>query len=189
MPPAPVLIVGLGNPGPKYANTRHNVGFRVVDALARRKRVSLSTEGDVQVGWTTHNGTRLGLAKPLTFMNRSGDAVAPLLEAHDMAPASLLVVVDDLHLDVGQLRLRPGGSSGGHNGLKHIAERLGTTNYPRLRVGIGSDYARGQQAAYVLAPFTRQQHAVIDDALIDACNAALAFATDGLNAAMNRYNG
>jgi PTH1 family peptidyl-tRNA hydrolase len=188
MPPAPALIVGLGNPGERYANTRHNIGFDTVDALAQRLGVGLSPEANAQVGWGCHRGARVGLAKPRTYMNRSGDAVASLLQEHEVTIDRLLVVVDDLHLDVGRLRLRPGGSSGGHNGLKHIAERLGTTDYPRLRVGIGSNYARGQQAEYVLAPFTAQQQSVIDDMLIDACTAALTFATDGLDAAMNRYN-
>lgn len=182
------LLVGLGNPGPKYAMTRHNVGFQVVEALAQRLRVSLTHEGNARVGTGQHQGVAVGLAEPLTYMNRSGDAVATLLQAHDLAVHNLLVVVDDLHLDVGQLRLRPGGSSGGHNGLKDIAERLGTTDYPRLRIGIGKDYAQGQQADYVLSPFTAQQQDVMEDALIDACNAALLFATDGLDAAMNRYN-
>ena len=188
MPTPKRLIVGLGNPGDAYANTRHNVGYQIVDALTSRCRISLAHRGNVRVGEGTHNDAHLVLAKPLTYMNRSGGAVAPLLEAHDLPPRTLLVVVDDLHLDVGQIRLRPGGSSGGHNGLKDIAKRLGTTDYPRLRIGIGNDYARGQQAEYVLEPFTRQQQDVIDDTLIDACNAALTWATDGTDAAMNRYN-
>lgn len=182
------LIVGLGNPGPKYADTRHNVGFEVADALADRLRISLSREYDALVGWGQHKNRRIGLAKPQTYMNRSGDPVAALVNAYDLSPGDLLVVVDDLNLDVGQLRLRPGGSSGGHNGLAHIEQRLGTSAYPRLRIGIGSDYPHGAQADYVLSPFSAQQRDVIDDTLIDACNAALTAVRDGVDAAMNRFN-
>lgn len=182
------LIVGLGNPGPEYADTRHNVGFMVVDALAGRLRVDLAREHNADVGWGRHKGRKVGLVKPQTFMNRSGDAVQPLVDAHDLSPEQILVVVDDVHLETGQLRLRPGGSSGGHNGLEHIAQRLGTTDFPRLRVGIGNDYGRGEQADYVLAPFSAQQRDAIDDALINACNAALTVVRDDLTAAMNRYN-
>lgn len=182
------LIVGLGNPGPEYEDTRHNVGFMVVDVLTQRLRVDLERDGRALVGWGDHRGHRVGLAKPLTYVNRSGDAVLPLLQQHDLEPSDLLVVVDDLNLDTGQLRLRPGGSSGGHNGLEHITQRLGTSAYPRLRIGIGNDYARGEQADYVLSPFTAQQHPVIEDALIDACNAVLTFVREDVDAAMNRYN-
>ena len=182
------LIVGLGNPGPEYEDTRHNVGFMAVDLLAQRLRLSLDHAHNALVGWGQHKGRRVGLAKPQTYVNRSGTPVAALLDAHSLDPSDLLVVVDDLNLDTGQLRLRPGGSSGGHNGLDHITQRLGTSAYPRLRIGIGSDYARGAQADYVLSPFTAQQQAVIDEALIDACNAALTVVREDLGAAMNRYN-
>jgi PTH1 family peptidyl-tRNA hydrolase len=182
------LIVGLGNPGPEYEDTRHNVGFMAVDGLAQRLRLSLAHERRALAGWGSYKGRRLGLAKPQTYVNRSGDAILPLMKQHDVAPSELLVVVDDLHLDTGQLRLRPGGSSGGHNGLAHIAERLETSAYPRLRIGIGDDYAQGEQAAYVLSPFTAQQRPLIEEALIDAANAALTFVRDGIDTAMNRYN-
>jgi PTH1 family peptidyl-tRNA hydrolase len=182
------LIVGLGNPGPEYEGTRHNVGFMVVDALAQRLRVTLDRAHDALVGWGQHKGRRVGLAQPQTYVNRSGTPVAALLDAHDLTPSDLLVVVDDLNLETGQLRLRPGGSSGGHNGLEHITQRLGTSSYPRLRIGIGNDYAPGAQAEYVLSPFTAQQQAVIDDTLIDACNAVLTAVRDDLDTAMNRYN-
>lgn len=182
------LIVGLGNPGPEYEDTRHNVGFMVVDALATRLRVTLATESRALVGWGQHKNRRVGLAKPQTYVNRSGDAVVPLMNQHDLEPSDLLVVVDDLNLDTGRIRLRPGGSSGGHNGLEHITKRLGTSTYPRLRIGIGDEYERGEQAEYVLSPFTAQQRPVIDEALIDACNAALTVVREDLDTAMNRYN-
>jgi PTH1 family peptidyl-tRNA hydrolase len=161
----------------------------VVDALVDRIRAgAFEREGNADVAWGQHKGQKVGLAKPQTYVNRSGDAVWPLMQAHDVETSELLVVVDDVHLDVGQLRLRPGGGSGGHNGLEHVQQRLGTSEYPRLRVGIGSDYERGRQADYVLEPFTAQQRDVLDDTLIDACNAALTVVREDLHTAMNRYN-
>ncbi len=182
------LIVGLGNPGAEYEGTRHNAGFMVADALAARCRLGLVPDGEALVGWGSHRGCAFGLAKPQAYMNRSGDAVRRLARAHGLGAAEILVVVDDLHLDVGAVRLRAGGGAGGHNGLEHVAERLGTTDFPRLRLGIGRDFPRGGQVDYVLAPFAPQQRAALEDALITACNAALAFVADGIEAAMNRYN-
>jgi len=183
------LLVGLGNPGPEYAQTRHNVGFMVIDALIDRLRAGpVRQEGAAELAETRYKGRDLVLAKPLTFMNRSGLAVEGLLRAYDLSPSSLLVIVDDVHLDVGQLRLRPGGSSGGHNGLSHIEDQIGTDQYPRLRIGIGSDYESGHQADYVLSPFSAQQQGPMDDALIDAANATLTVVREDLDAAMNRYN-
>ena len=189
MPASPSrLIVGLGNPGPDYADTRHNVGFRVVDALADRLRVSFAREHDALVGWGQYKNRRLGLAKPLTFMNRSGDAVAPLCEHNDLAPEALIVVVDDLNLPVGTIRLRPKGSSGGHNGLEHVARRLGTTRFPRLRVGVGDGFDAGGQVDYVLAPFTAEQEPEVERAVEDAVEALLTVVREDLDAAMTRFN-
>lgn len=182
------LIVGLGNPGPKYENTRHNVGFRVVDALADRLGVSFREKHNALVGWARDGDQKIGLAKPLTLMNRSGDAVAPLCEYNNLTPADLIVVMDDLNLDVGTIRLRPKGSSGGHNGLKHIARCLDTTRFPRLRIGIGSEFGPGGQSDYVLSPFTAAQQSEIEDALAHAEEAALMAVRDDLDAAMNRFN-
>ena len=182
------LIVGLGNPGDEYAGTRHNVGFMMVDALAERLRIDLERDGQARVGWGRHKGYPVGLAKPLTYMNRSGDAVAPLVREHDLDASEVLVIVDDVHLPPGKLRMRPNGSSGGHNGVEHVTERLGTDAFPRLRIGIGDDYGRGQQADYVLSPFSAQQQPVIEDALISASNAVLTYVRDGVDAAMNRFN-
>ncbi len=182
------LIVGLGNPGAEYEGTRHNVGARVVEALAARCGVEPVEEGRALVGWGRRRGRRFGLARPRTYMNRSGDAVERLMDAHDLRAADLLVVLDDMHLDVRAVRLRAGGSAGGHNGMAHIIDRLGTTGVPRLRLGIGSDFARGQQVDYVLAPFSSAQEPLVEDAVIHACNAALVFVTDGIEEAMNRFN-
>lgn len=188
--PAPArLVVGLGNPGPKYADTRHNVGYRVIEALADRLRVSsFSREHDAQVAWTQYKNQKIGLARPLTFMNRSGEAVAPLCEYNNLSPSALLVVVDDLDLPVGTIRLRPKGSSGGHNGLENVAQHLGTTQFPRLRIGIGSDFDAGEQVDYVLAPFTPEQEPHIQEAVEDAVEATLTTVREDLDTAMNRFN-
>lgn len=183
------LIVGLGNPGPKYENTRHNVGFRVVDALADQLRVSsFAREHDAMVGWGQYKNQKIGLAKPVTFMNRSGNAVAPLCEYNNLSPSDLLIIVDDLDLPVGTIRLRPKGSSGGHNGLEHVAQRLDTTAFPRLRIGIGSDFGDGKQVDYVLSPFAPDQQQPIQEAIEDAAEAVLTTVREDLSSAMTRFN-
>ncbi len=183
-----VLAIGLGNPGAEYEDTRHNVGHMVIDALTERLGVSLKHQPDALVGWGRHDGRKVGLAVPLAYMNRSGDPVAALQEHHDVALDQLLIVVDDLHLPVGTLRLRPSGSSGGHNGLAHVAQRLGTTDFPRLRVGIGNDFAEGRQTDYVLSSFSDEQKPTIRDAIEEAGDAILTVAHDDLEAAMNQFN-
>ena len=185
---SPLLAIGLGNPGAEYEDTRHNVGHRVVDALTERLDIALDHEPDALVGWGTHAGADLGLAIPLTYMNRSGDAVGALRAHYNLSADQLLIIVDDLHLPVGTLRLRPSGSSGGHNGLAHVAQRLGTSAFPRLRIGIGDDFARGQQADYVLSPFTDAQMPDAQAALQNAAEAVLTVAAADLDAAMNQFN-
>lgn len=182
------LVIGLGNPGSDYANTRHNIGFRVADALADRLDTSFRHVKSVMMAHGEYKSRTIRVAKPLTYMNRSGNAVAGLCREHDLSPDEVLVVVDDLNLPVGTIRLRPNGSSGGHNGLSHVAERLGTTNFPRLRVGIGSDFASGEQVDYVLSPFTAQQEPKIEAAVADAVAAILTAVREDLDAAMNQYN-
>lgn len=183
------LIVGLGNPGPEYAETRHNVGFMVVDRLAEEASTSFSHEkGDVLLARARHRGRRYGLAKPMSYMNRSGGAVLTLVRRFGLDPGDVLVIYDDIHLDVGRMRLREKGSAGGHNGVQDIIDRLGTDVFPRLRIGVGSDFPRGRQADYVLSPFTPDQLVLVDEVLGAAREAALTFVTDGVVTAMNRYN-
>lgn len=186
--PSSLLAIGLGNPGAEYEDTRHNVGHQVLEALADRLDVSFEHETNALVGWTRHDGERIGFAVPLSYMNRSGGPVASLKEHHDLALTDLLIVVDDLHLPVGTIRLRPSGSSGGHNGLAHVAERLGTTEFPRLRVGIGNDFPNGQQADYVLSPFSPDQKPKIRRAIAEAGDAILTIAHEDLETAMNQFN-
>jgi peptidyl-tRNA hydrolase, PTH1 family len=185
------LIVGLGNPGREYRETRHNVGFMVIDELARRHQLTLSLAPS-QVP-ETFIGKRYGaaallVAKPLTFMNRSGDAVAALARYFDIAPADLLVVVDEVALPFGKLRARARGSAGGHNGLKSIVERLGTQEFPRLRLGVGRGDSRRDLADHVLSTFEPGERAELETFIARAADAAEMFAVDGIGTVMNTYN-
>ena len=193
-PPPPAvaprrLVIGLGNPGPDYEGTRHNAGFLVVDRLAAETGVALDGEAaHAQIGEGLWRGEPLALAKPLTFMNRSGQAYAALSRRYGLGPEDVLVVYDDLALPVGQLRLRGKGSAGGHNGVQSVIEALGSTEFPRLRVGVGNSFPKGGQVDFVLSPFDESERAAVDGALDAAAEAALAFVRDGLTVAMNQYN-
>ncbi len=185
------LIVGLGNPGKDYRETRHNVGFMVIDELARRHQLTLSL-GPSQVPETfvakKFGADPLLVAKPLTFMNRSGDAVAALTRYYDIAPDDLLVVLDEAALPFGRLRARARGSAGGHNGLKSIVERLGTQEFPRLRLGVGRGDARRDLADHVLSKFEPAERAGLETFIARAADAAEMFAVDGIGTVMNTYN-
>lgn len=184
------LLVGLGNPGKEYRATRHNVGFAVAERLADELGVELSYDSQSKAlfGRGRLRGRRVLIAKPLTYMNRSGRSVRHLVQTHGLALEDVLVVYDDLNLPVGRIRLRGKGSAGGHNGIQSIIDALGSNAFPRLRVGIGDDYRRGKQVEYVLSPFSREQEPQIEDALARAQDAALCYVTDGLAEAMNRFN-
>lgn len=185
------LIVGLGNPGREYRETRHNVGFLVADELARRHQLSFSmAPSQVPDAFVAkkYGAEPLLLAKPLTFMNRSGDAVAALARYYDVAPADLLVVVDEVALPFGRLRARARGSAGGHNGLKSIIERLGTQEFPRLRLGVGRGDARRDLADHVLSKFDPAERAGLETFIARAADAAEMFAVDGIGTVMNTYN-
>lgn len=189
MPRAQRLIVGLGNPGPDYEATRHNAGFLVADAVARK--VGLAFEdgrGPFVIAAGSYRGVPLAVAKPMDFMNRSGTAVRKLLGQLGLEPDDALVVYDDLSLELGQIRLRGKGGAGGHNGVQDVIDRLNSANFPRLRIGIGSSFPRGGQVAYVLAPFDEDERPVIEEAVEAAAEAALTFVREGLVPAMNRYN-
>jgi PTH1 family peptidyl-tRNA hydrolase len=161
----------------------------VVDRLAERYGIAWRSErGPSLLGWGQLEGCPAGLMKPLTFMNRSGLAVGEVVRYYRIPLERLLVVYDDLHLPLGRIRLRPGGSAGGHKGVEDIIRTLGTTNFPRLRIGIGQAYAKGRQADYVLSPFAQEEGPLVEVALSRACQAAITFACEGLHTAMNRYN-
>jgi PTH1 family peptidyl-tRNA hydrolase len=184
------LVVGLGNPGREYRDTRHNVGFMVVDEVARRHQLvwgspPAQVPDAYAVKWF---GTDVWLAKPLTFMNRSGDVVAGLARYYDVSPADVLVVVDEVALPFGRLRARARGSAGGHNGLKSIVERFGTDDFPRLRVGVGRGDARRDLADHVLSKFEGGEKAELEGVIARAADAAEMFAAAGIDKVMNAYN-
>lgn len=189
MPKGQRLIIGLGNPGAEYADTRHNIGFMVIDAIADRVDASFKHDkGNTLTGWSRWRGRPFGLAKPQTFMNRSGTSVRGLMRHYGIALNDILVVFDDINLPVGKLRLRQRGSAGGHNGIQDIIDTVGSDDFPRLRIGVGGDFGRGQQARYVLSGFEPKDEELINTAITNARDAALTFVTDGLTVAMNRYN-
>jgi len=185
----PYLIIGLGNPGRAYRQSRHNIGFMLVDRLAVRLNVSLNRlQSRALVGTTVYNDQRIILAKPQTFMNLSGQPVSSLLRFYKLPLEHLLVAHDDLDLPFGALRLRPGGGSAGQKGMTSIIGRLGTQDFPRLRLGIGRPPGRMDAVDYVLEDFLPEDMPVLSDILESAADAALAFVVEGLEQAMTRYN-
>lgn len=182
------LVVGLGNPGSRYANTRHNVGFMLLDRLARRSGVVLARKQcSAQVAAGTVAGERVCLAKPQTYMNLSGEAVACLLRFYKLSPAELLVAYDDRDLAAGRVRLRETGSAGGHRGMESIIAVLGTADFPRLRIGIGRP-ADLDAVDHVLGSFSAEEKPVMEAALDRALEALECALREGLVAAMNKYN-
>lgn len=184
------VVVGLGNPGRRYERTRHNVGFEVLDRLGGKPGVTFrrSWRFPARLGTVCAEGEELLLVKPETFMNRSGLAVAPLLRKRGLAPADLIVVLDDADLEVGRLRIRPKGSAGGHRGLQSIVQELGTEAFTRLRIGIGRGAGGEELVDFVLATFAPAERAAVDEAVGRAADAVRAIVRDGVERAMNRYN-
>lgn len=182
------LIAGLGNIGPEYHETRHNIGFMAVDALAQAVGASFV---DGRYGFTANfslKGRQIILLKPSTFMNLSGNAVRYWMQKENIPQENVLIVVDDLALPFGTLRLKSKGSDAGHNGLKHIAAILGTQNYARLRFGIGNDFPRGGQVDYVLGHFTEEDWKIMEERLKAAGEIIKSFCLAGIDITMNQYN-
>jgi len=183
------LIVGLGNPGSKYAGTRHNLGFDVIDELARRRNLTFeSSPADAVVARERGLDAHVMLAKPMTFMNRSGDAVGMLSRYFRIEPDSILIVVDDANLPLGRMRARSEGSAGGHNGLQSIMTALATPAFPRLRLGVGRGDSRRDLADHVLARFDDDEIGAIEEMVTGAADAAELFVDDSILAVMNRFN-
>jgi PTH1 family peptidyl-tRNA hydrolase len=186
------LIVGLGNPGPQYADTRHNAGFMLVDRLAARWQAHWITERKfvARLARVKRDDRHVLLCQPETFMNSSGEAVRPLKDFYQVPLDRMLVVVDDADLPCGELRLRPGGSSGGHHGLESVQQHLGTPDFPRLRLGIGRDDRSGREITdYVLTAWRLAERAVMEKALTRACEQVECWLTEGIGRAMSRFNG
>jgi PTH1 family peptidyl-tRNA hydrolase len=196
------IVVGLGNPGREYVGTRHNIGFEAVDALAARARwvfgpgefdrlAKAKFDGlamDGQVTLPSGGTEKALLLKPTTYMNLSGRSVQSAMAFYQLTPADVMVVLDDLALPCGKLRLRPGGSDGGHNGLRDIQRALGTNQYPRLRIGIDAPPPRVAGRDYVLGRFSDEQRSQVDPALKRAADALMTWIDKGLHAAMNQFN-
>jgi len=182
------LIIGLGNAEDQYTGTRHNIGFEVINTLAKQLDVTFKNERYAYVARAKYKGRNLVLIMPTTFMNLSGKAVKYWMGAENVDAQNIIVVSDDLDLPVAQMRIRPKGGGGSHNGLNHIIETLGHGNYPRLRFGIGKNFPQGYQVDYVLGKFTSEERLLIDPAVEKAAEICKSFATAGLQRTMNQFN-
>ena len=182
------LIVGLGNIGPEYQNTRHNIGFMILDAFAKASNISFTTERYGDIAHVRLKNRQLVLLKPSTYMNLSGNAVRYWLDKENIPIENLLILVDDLSLPVGTVRMKGKGSDGGHNGLKSVAAMTGTQAYARLRFGIGGDFPKGCQVDYVLGEFTEEDKVIIKEKIDVAVEAVKSFCLAGLSLTMNQFN-
>ncbi|MDE5980885.1 MAG: aminoacyl-tRNA hydrolase [Bacteroidaceae bacterium] len=183
------LIVGLGNIGSEYDGTRHNIGFRMVDALADAQGSTWQDRRYGAIATCRVKNAELVLLKPSTYMNLSGNAVRYWMQQEKILDGNLLVIVDDLSLPVGTIRMKQNGSAAGHNGLKNIAQMLGTENYNRLKFGIGNDFPRGGQVDFVLSKFSPDDEKIVREKELVVVDAIKAFALSGIQFAMNHYNG
>ncbi|MBR3477919.1 MAG: aminoacyl-tRNA hydrolase [Bacteroidaceae bacterium] len=182
------LIVGLGNIGDEYDGTRHNIGFRVLDAFAKASNISFEDKRYGFVGMGRVKNAEVVLLKPSTYMNLSGNAVRYWMNKENIQPENLLIICDDLALPFGKLRLRPSGSDGGHNGLKNIASVLCSQQWARIRFGVGNDFPRGSQVDFVLGEFEPEELEQMDERVGVACEMIKAFCLSGITFAMNNYN-
>ncbi len=183
------LIVGLGNIGDEYRDTRHNIGFKMLDAFAEASNIAFE---DKRYGFVAHcrvKNAEIVLLKPSTYMNLSGNAVRYWLQQEKIPVENMLVLVDDLNLPFGSIRMRKQGSNGGHNGLGHIQQVLGTQNYARLRFGIGNEFTKGRQVNFVLGQWTEEEEKILPDRLKVVCNIIPSFCLQGMDRTMNLYNG
>ncbi len=182
-------IIGLGNPGPKYAETRHNVGFRVIDLLAARHQFPTAQRMlQAIIGRGKIKGSPVLLAKPMTFMNESGRAVMRICAHFDLTPSDLLIIYDDINIDLGMLRLRREGSSGGHKGMQSVIDHLGTEQIPRLRLGIGRLPPEAEARSFVLSPFESDEQEAAEQLIRQATHGIECLLTEGTETAMSRFN-
>jgi peptidyl-tRNA hydrolase, PTH1 family len=182
------LIAGLGNIGPEYELSRHNIGFLILDQLADQNGTGFDIARHAYTAEFLYKGRQIHLIKPTTYMNLSGKAVRHWMNELKIPPENLLVITDDIALPFGKLRLRPKGSHGGHNGLRNIEEMLGTSEYARLRFGVGDDFPKGRQVDYVLSNFTTSEFAEMPLLMDTVCQGVLSFCTVGISLTMNQIN-
>lgn len=183
------VIVGLGNPDKKYHGTRHNIGFQTMDYLADKYRIAIDTKkhkGLIGKGFI--EGQKVLLVKPMTYMNLSGECLRQIMDFYKLEPEDFIVIYDDIHLDVGQLRIRKKGSAGGHNGIKSIISHLGSQEFPRIRIGVGEKPKEYDLVDYVLGRFSKQELEIYDDLMPNIAAAAELMIWDDIDQAMNRYN-
>lgn len=183
------LIVGLGNPGAKYTETRHNIGFKVLDEIAKEANVEFETEKLGDIAKMRSKGRTFILLKPNTFMNLSGKAINYWLQKEKIEIQNTLVVTDDLNIDFGTIRIKAKGSAGGHNGLKDTIAVLGRQDFPRFRFGVAANYSKGRQVDYVLGEWNDEERRYLPELLDKSAKACIAFGTDGINNTMNNFNG
>ncbi len=183
------LIVGLGNVGDTYTNTRHNIGFKILDEVAQEHKATFETLKLGDVANFRWKGRTFVLLKPSTFMNLSGKAVKYWMQQENISLENILVVTDDVHIDFGSIRLKAKGSAGGHNGLKDIQEKLNTQEYARFRFGVGGNYSKGRQADFVLGQWSKEETSLLIERIPIAAKVITSFGTAGLNNTMNTFNG
>ncbi len=183
------LIVGLGNIGEKYDNTRHNIGFKIVDAFVKEHQSTFETEKLGDIAKLRIKGKTVIVLKPNTYMNLSGKALLYWMKKENISLENLLVITDDIHIDFGTIRLKGKGSSGGHNGLKDIQDKCNTSTYPRFRFGVGAGYKKGGQVNFVLGQWSKEEESALIERIPTSVNAITSFITDGLANTMNKFNG
>ena len=183
------LIVGLGNPGKSYSNNRHNIGFKILDTLAKDKGIKFETEKLGDIVRFKHKGKSFTLLKPNTYMNLSGKAVKYWMSQEKIKLENVCIITDDVHIDFGSIRIKIKGSAGGHNGLKDVEDKLQTECYTRFRFGVGGNFAKGRLVDFVLGQWTKEEESLLIERIPVAINAIVSFGTDGINNTMNTYNG
>lgn len=183
------VIVGLGNPGKKYENTRHNIGFAAIDYIAEKEGININTgKHKALVGSGYIDGVKVLLVKPQTFMNLSGESLRPIMDFYKLEPEDFLVIFDDIDLDVGRIRIRRKGSAGGHNGIKSIISHLGSMEFPRIKIGVGAKPPGYDLADYVLGHFSKAEQSQMEDGFDRAADAARMIVAGDIGGAMSRYN-
>ena len=182
------LIVGLGNPGVKYQNTRHNIGFKALDYVSKHANAFFSSVRYGELSSFKYKGKSIFLLKPNTYMNLSGNAVNYWIKKENIPLTNLLIITDDINLSIGVLRMKKKGSDGGHNGLKNIQELLLSSSYPRLRIGVGNEFSKGKQVDYVLGDWSHEEEKIIEEKVVKIKEMILSFCFAGIENTMNKYN-